>query len=368
MKNGIRLAALGGVILSGALSLSACGSDNNADVDASTAPESGNCVEATVNAAGSSAQKNAIDEWIKNYTANCAGAVLNYNPSGSGAGIEAFNAKQASFAGSDSALKPEEATAAQARCAGNTALNLPMVVGPVAVAYNLEGVDGLQLSPETLAKIFAGEIKKWNDPAIAADNPDAKLPDTDITTVHRADESGTTDNFTKYLTAVAPDVWKFEGGKVWTAPGGQGGTKSDGVTTLIKQSAGSIGYIEMSYAENAALSTAKVKNGAGEYAELSADSASKAIAGAKIVGTGNDLALELDYKTATPGAYPIVLVTYEIACEKGLTGTEGEFVKSFLTYTSSDAGQAALKGLGYAPIPAEIIAKVRASVDAISAA
>ncbi|ROO91094.1 phosphate transport system substrate-binding protein [Actinocorallia herbida] len=366
MKNGIRLAALGGVILTGALALSACGSDDNANVDPSAAPADGNCVEATVNAAGSSAQKNAIDEWIKNYTANCAGAVLNYNPSGSGAGIEAFNGKQASFAGSDSALKPEEATAAQTRCAGNTALNLPMVVGPVAVAYNLEGVDGLQLSPVTLAKIFAGEIKKWNDPAIAADNPDAKLPDEAITTVHRADESGTTDNFTKYLTAVAPDVWKFEGGKVWTAPGGQGGTKSDGVTTLIKQSKGAIGYVEMSYAENAALSTVKVQNGAGEFTELTAESASKTIAGAEVTGTGNDLALKIDYATKTPGAYPIVLVTYEIACEKGLTGPEGEFVKSFLTYTASDAGQAALEGLGYAPLPQEIITKVRASVEAIA--
>ncbi|MCD0450369.1 phosphate ABC transporter substrate-binding protein PstS [Actinocorallia sp. API 0066] len=369
MKNGIRLAAIGGALLTGALALSACGSDDNSGNGNGTAaaPE-GNCVEATVNAAGSSAQKNAVDEWIKNYTANCAGAVLNYNPSGSGAGIEAFNGKQAAFAGSDSVMKPEEAEAAKTRCAGNPALHLPMVVGPVAIAYNLDGVEGLQLSPETLANIFANKIKKWNDPAIAADNPGVTLPDTNITTVHRADESGTTDNFTKYLAAVVPDIWTFETGKVWTAPGGQGGTKSDGVTTLVKQSKGSIGYVEMSYAENASLSTVKVKNGAGEYTELTADSASKVVAGAQVVGTGNDLALKIDFAAKTPGAYPIVLVTYEIACEKGLTGKEGEFVKSFLTYTASEAGQEALKGLGYAPLPPEIISKVRTSIDAISAA
>ncbi len=365
MKNGIRLSALGGVILAGALALSACGSDDNTDASDTSTQNKGDCVEAKVNAAGSSAQKNAMDEWIKGYTATCAGATLNYNPSGSGAGIEAFTAGQAAFAGSDSALKPEEVEPAKQRCKGGTPLNLPMVVGPVAVAYNLEGVDGLQLSPTTLASIFAGKITTWNDPAIAKDNPGAKLPGDKITTVHRADESGTTDNFTKYLTAVAPDIWKFEGGKLWTAPGGQGGTKSDGVTTLIKQSKGSIGYIEMSFAENAGLSTAKIQNGAGEFTELSADTASKTLAGAQIVGSGNDLALKIDYSTKTPGAYPIVLVTYEIACESGLEGDEGKFVKSFLTYTASEQGQNALKGLGYAPIPTELATKVRASVAAI---
>ncbi|GAA2728800.1 phosphate ABC transporter substrate-binding protein PstS [Actinocorallia aurantiaca] len=365
MKNGIRLSALGGVILAGALALSACGSDDNTDGNTAATANKGDCVEATVNAAGSSAQKNAVDEWIKGYTANCAGATLNYNPSGSGAGIEAFSSGQAAFAGSDSALKPDEVAAAQQRCKGGTPLNLPMVVGPVAVAYNLEGVDGLQLSPTTLAGIFANKITTWNDPAIVKDNPDAKLPGDKITTVHRADESGTTDNFTKYLAAAAPDVWKFEGGKLWTAPGGQGGTKSDGVTTLVKQSKGSIGYIEMSYAENAGLSTARIKNGAGEFAELSTDSASKALAGAEVVGTGNDLAMKLDYNTKTAGAYPIVMLTYEIACESGLEGDEGRFVKSFLTYTASAEGQNAIAGLGYAPLPEEVASKVRASVAAI---
>jgi phosphate transport system substrate-binding protein len=367
VKNGSRLAALGGVVVAGALALSACGSDSNTGTSASSVPTGDiDCATGTVNAAGSSAQKNAIEEWTKIYAQKCAGANLNYNPSGSGAGIEAFTQGQVAFAGSDSALKPDEATAAKQRCQGSNAVNLPMVVGPVAVIYNLEGVDGLQLSPQTLAGVFSGKIKKWNDPAIAKENSGATLPGSDIKPVYRADESGTTENFTKYLKAAAPSAWTFEPAKKWAAPAGQGANKSDGVTAQVKNGAGTISYVEMSYAETNKLQTAKVKNGAGEYTALSADTASKAVAGAKIVGTGNDVALEIDYATKEPGAYPIVLVTYEIACEKGLPAEQSQFVKSFLTYTASADGQKVLTGIGYAPLPAEVLTKVQTSIKALS--
>jgi phosphate transport system substrate-binding protein len=365
VKNGSRLAALGGVVVAGALALGACGSDAN---QGASAVPSGDidCATGTVNSAGSSAQKNAVEEWTKVYSAKCSGAMLNYNPSGSGAGIEAFTQGQVAFAGSDSALDEEEAAAAQKRCAGAKAVNLPMVVGPVAVIYNVEGVTGLKLSPKLVADIFAGKIKKWNDPAVAAENPGAKLPSTDIKPVYRADESGTTQNFTAYLKATAPDSWTWEPEKKWPARAGQGANKSDGVTAQVKSGAGTISYVEMSYAENNKLQTALIKNGAGEYTRLSADTASKAVAGAKVVGTGNDVALEVDYATKTPGAYPIVLVTYEIACEKGLPAEQAEFVKSFLTYTSSADGQNALKGIGYAPLPTEVLTRVQASVKALA--
>lgn len=368
MKNGSRLAALGGVVVAGALALSACGSDDNTtDTGASNAPAGSiDCAKSTVNAAGSSAQKNAIEEWTKLYAGKCAGANLNYNPSGSGAGIQAFTAGQVAFAGSDSALKPEEVTAAKQRCGGNNALNLPMVVGPVAVVYNVQGVDGLQLSPKTLAGIFANKITKWNAPEIAKENEGAELPGAAIKTVHRADESGTTENFAKFLAATAPDVWTFEPEKKWAAPGGQGANKSDGVSTVVKQTQNSISYVEMSYATNNQLQTAKIQNGAGEYTELSPDSASKAVAGAQVVGTGNDVALKIDYATKEPGAYPIVLVTYEIACEKGLPAEQADFVKAFLTYTSSADGQKILVDQGYAPLPASVLTKVQASVKALS--
>src|SRR5690606_27902870 len=182
-----RLAALGGVVVAGALALTACGSDDNTTTSPGSAPSGTiDCAKASVNAAGSSAQKNAIEEWTKVYASECPGANLNYNPSGSGAGIHAFTSGQVAFAGSDSALDEEEAAAARKRCQGNPALNLPMVVGPVAVVYNLPGVDGLKLSPENIAKIFSGKITKWNDPALAADNQGARLPSSDIKPIYRS--------------------------------------------------------------------------------------------------------------------------------------------------------------------------------------
>ena len=364
MMIGTRLAALGGVALVGALSLTACGTDDNSTGGGGTAA-SGDCVKSTVNAAGSSAQANAMSEWIKGYQQSCAGANVNYNPSGSGAGVQAFTGGQVAFAGSDSALKPEEHGPADARCKTGKAIDLPMVGGPIAIIYNLKGVDDIQLTPKTIAGIFAGTIKTWNDPAIAKDNSGAKLPSTPIKPLHRSDDSGTTDNLTKYLLATAPDGWKFEGGKTWPAKaGGQGLKGSDGVATGIKQGDGTIGYAELSYATNGKLQTAKVSNGSGSFSEITSDTASKAIAGAKVSGQGNDLALTLDYKAKD--GYPIVLVTYEIVCEKGLPSEQAKFVKSFLTYTSSQQGQSVLSGLGYAPLPDSILTKVQAAVKGLS--
>ncbi|GAA0366732.1 phosphate ABC transporter substrate-binding protein PstS [Actinoallomurus spadix] len=366
MINSTRLAALGGVALAGALALTACGTDDNGSKGAGSGgtAASGDCVKTAVNAAGSTAQANAISEWTKGYQQNCAGANLNYNGNGSGAGIQAFTQGQVAFAGSDSALRPEEHGPADQRCKDGKALDLPMVIGPIAVVYNLKGVDGLQLSPTTLASIFAGKTKTWDDAAIKKDNPQAKLPSTPIKTVHRADDSGTTDNFTKFLADTAPDIWKFEGGKKWTAPGGQGATKSDGVSTVVKQTDGAIAYAELSYATNGKLQTAKIGNGANQFVEPSAETASQGAAGAQITGTGNDLALKVDYKTKQ--GYPIILFTYEIVCEKGLPDQQAKFVKSYLTYTSSQQGQSVLSGLGYAPLPDSILTKVQAAVKGLS--
>ncbi|MEE3918711.1 phosphate ABC transporter substrate-binding protein PstS [Micromonospora sp. BRA006-A] len=179
------------------------------------------CATGTLNAQGSSAQKNAMAEWIKVYQQKCAGTTINYEPSGLGAGIQAFIAGTADFAGSDSP-SPEQPQA-DAKCTGGQALNLPMVIGPVAVVYNVGGADNLQFSPATLAKIFAGKVTKWDDAAIKADNPDAKLPSTAIQAVHRSDESGTTDNFTKYLSKTAEADWTLGNSKAWKAPGGRRG-------------------------------------------------------------------------------------------------------------------------------------------------
>ncbi|MCF6476659.1 phosphate ABC transporter substrate-binding protein PstS, partial [Nonomuraea sp. MG754425] len=190
---------------------------------------------------------------------------------------------------------------------------------------------------------------------------------TPIQAFHRSDESGTSDNFTKFLKATAETDWPHEPAKAWPAEAkGQGSKGSDGIASSVKDTEGAISYVEFSYAENSSLATAKVANGSGEFVELTPESAAKTVETAEIKGTGNDLALSIDYATKTAGAYPIVLVTYEITCEKGLPAEEAKAVKAFLQYTASDEGQAALKDLGYAPLAGTLLTKVRTAVEAIS--
>lgn len=352
----------------GVLALSACGSDpeptGSSSPGSSTSTSGGDCPKGTLNAEGSSAQKNAIEEVISKYNEKCADVTVNYNPTGSGAGIKQFNASQVDFAGSDSALKPEEATAAATRCAGNPAVNLPMVIGPVAIAYNVDGLDKLILDGATAAKIFAGTVKTWNAPEIAKLNPGVTLPSAQIAVFFRSDESGTTENFTKYLKAAGADAWKGEPAKKWTGTGA-GKEKSAGVAEGVKSTKNSITYVEWSYAVDNKLGVAQIDNGSGAV-ELSAESAGKALAAAKPAGTGSDLALKLDYATKEAGAYPIILVTYEIACTKGLPAEKTALVKSFLSYFASADGQASLTELKYAPLPEETRTKVDAAIQAIS--
>ncbi|GII92486.1 phosphate ABC transporter substrate-binding protein PstS [Sinosporangium siamense] len=357
--------------IAGVLSLAACGTDDNTGgstpSSAPAASGSGAGLKGVINAAGSSAQANAIAEWKKSFQQANPGVNINYQPSGSGAGVQAFISGTVSLAGSDSALSDEkgEPEKANARCKTGKAINLPMVTGPVALVYNLPGVDGLNLSPKTLSGIFNAKITKWDDPAIKAENPQAKLPSTAIQAFHRSDESGTSDNFTKFLKATSE--WPYEASKAWPAEAkGLGAKGSDGISQAIKTTQGAVSYVELSYAENSELQMAKIGNGAGEFVELTPESAGKTVEAADIVGEGNDLKMKIDYATKTSGAYPIVLVTYEITCEKGLPVEQASLVKSFLAYTSSDAGQQALTALGYAPLPASVVTKVRTAVEAIS--
>ena len=364
-----RLATLGGVALVGTLALSGCGSDNSTGGSGSGSGSiaGASCGSGTLNASGSTAQANAMSAWVKAYQESCSKATINYNASGSGQGVTDFINGQTGFAGSDSALDPTkgEVDKANARCKTGNAVDLPMVGGPIAVVYNAAGLTDLTLTPDVIAKIFSGKITKWNDPAIAAINKGAKLPSAAISTVHRSDSSGTTDNFTKYLTAAAAKDWTFDHDKVWKAPGGQGAAKSDGVAAAVKSTPNTLAYVELSFATQNKLSMAKVDNGGGAV-ELSPDSASKAIEAATVAGTGDDLTLKLDYATKESGAYPIVLVTYEITCLKGLKSDQVPFVKSFLTYASSSDGQGELTQLGYAPLPSSLQTKVSAVVAKIS--
>lgn len=371
-KNRLRALSLGAIAVSGALALTACGSDDTSGGSGGGGKETNananiKCDDAKgqLAASGSSAQKNAIDAWRKVYSTACKDVQLNYNPTGSGAGITAFMQGQTAFAGSDSALKPEEITASKKVCKNSQAIDLPMVGGPIAVGYNVPGVDNLVLDAETLAKIFDDKIKTWDDKAIKKLNPDAKLPGTKIQAFHRSDESGTTDNFTKYLKGAAPSAWSYEPGKSWEAKGGQSANGSSGVAGQVKQTVGAISYFELSYASDG-INTVALKTDAKEPVKATVDNASEAISEAKIVGKGNDLALELNYKPAAEGAYPITLVTYEVLCEKGNKPETLAATKSFLTYIASEDGQNVLKENDYAPIPAEIIAKVRTAVAGLS--
>ncbi len=327
----------------------------------------GACPSGTLKAEGSTAQTNAMTAWINAYQKKCSGTTINYNPTGSGAGVKQFNGNQVDFAGSDSALDPTagEVAAAAKRCA-SPALNLPMVVGPIAITYKLKGVpdQALTLTPKLITQIFLGKIKTWNDPALAAVNKGVTLPSTPITVFFRSDQSGTTANFEKYMAANDPTDFTATPSKIWAGKVGQGKAKSQGIQQAVSSTEGSIAYEEYSFVLNGNLSAAKVDNGGGAVA-LTPASASAAAAAAKVVGTGKDVTLKLDYATKAPGAYPIVLVTYEIACTKYKDAKIGSFVKSFLTYTAGD-GQSLLNPLGYAPIPASVKAKVDTAIAAIS--
>jgi phosphate transport system substrate-binding protein len=185
--------------------------------------------------------------------------------------------------------------------------------------------------------------------------------------VHRSKDSGTTQNFAKFLTAQVPDLWTYGTGQAWKAPGGQGEADSSALVQSVKGTDGAIGYVDGPDATKNSLTPAKLDVGAGAVAP-SADTVGKAISAAKITGDNQDVVLAIDYGLKDAGTYPAILATYEITCTKGLTADQSKFVKSFLTYTASEAGQGELTKLGYSPLPTELATKVRAAVDALSAA
>ncbi|WP_431233788.1 phosphate ABC transporter substrate-binding protein PstS [Mycolicibacterium psychrotolerans] len=354
------------------LTLTACGSDNNAGTSSSTNAASGSSSASAdcggknaVTAEGSTAQQNAVAVFNQVWGQKCPGKNLSYNPTGSGAGVTQFVAGQVDFAGSDSPLSKDQVDPAAKRCGGNPAWNLPMVFGPVAMGYNLPGVDKLVVNADVLAKIFTGAITNWNDPAIAALNSGVSLPDQKITPIYRSDSSGTTDNFQKYLTAAAPQTWTKGAGKEFQGGAGEGAQKTAGIVQAVQATPGAIGYVEKGFADQAKLSMAQIDTGSGPVA-LTDDSAKAAIDSAKFAGDGNDLVLDLNslYSTKAAGAYPLMLATYEIVCSKGYDADTSAAVKSFLTVAAND-GQAGLPAAGYVPLPDAFKQRLLTSVKAI---
>ena len=358
------------VLAIGALILSGCGSEKNASAPNASAGAAGNMScggKKTLKASGSTAQANAMTRFIKAFEQACPGQTLNYTPNGSGAGISGFTGNQTDFGGSDSELLPPEYTAAQQRC-GSPAWNLPVVFGLIAISYNVQGVNSLTLDGPTAAKIFNGAITTWNDPAIAALNSGVTLPAQPIRVIFRSDESGTSDNFQKYLDTASNVAWGKGAGKTFKGGVGEGAMGNDGIAAAVKRTAGAISYDEWSFAQAQHMGFAKIITSAGpDPVAITAESVGRTIASAYIIKDGNDLALDTIsfYRPNEPGSYPIVLATYEIVCSKYPDPQVGTAVKAFLHSTIS-AGQNGLADNGYIPIPDAFKPRLSTAVNAIA--
>jgi phosphate transport system substrate-binding protein len=360
-----------GVLATGAAMLSACGGDNNATGGSATTSASSAKVacggKPTLKASGSTAQQNAMTRFVKAFEQACPGQSLNYTPNGSGAGISEFIGNQTDFGGSDSSLSQDEYTKAGQRC-GSPVWNLPVVFGPIAIAYNVNGVTSLSLDGPTAARIFNGGITTWNDPAIQALNPGATLPAEPIRVVFRSDDSGTTDNFQRYLDSASNGMWGKGAGKKFNGGVGEGAKGNDGAAAAVKSAEGSITYNEWSFAQAQHLNMANVITSAGpDPVAISTESVGKTISAAWFIKQGNDLALDTIsfYRPNQPNSYPIVLATYEIVCSKYPDSQVGMAVKAFLQSTIG-AGQNGLADNGYVPIPQEFKSRLSTAVDAIS--
>jgi phosphate transport system substrate-binding protein len=360
-----------GVAAVGAL-VAACGTNNNTG-SGSTSPSSSSniqCASGTLNAAGSTAQQNAISQWSKDFQNACNGVTFNYAANGSGAGVQQFEQGTVDFAGSDFALSGSDIQKANARCKTGNAIDLPMAPGPIAVGYNVTGVTtSLNLSASVLAKIFTGKITNWNDPAIKADNSGANLPNLAIQTFHRSDSSGTTYNFTNYLSHDAAADWTLGANKNWPGPGGQGGKGSSVVAQDVKTTAGGIGYFEQSFATQNNITYANVGNASGQFVQLTTANVAGFLSKATPATTGStgagDLGLQFNYADTSPTDYPNVLVTYEIVCSKGNDPTKLGLIKGFLGYAASTTGQAQLTKNSYVPLPSNLQSQVASAVSAL---
>ena len=362
-----RAAALSAA-LAGTLALTACGAANEGGSTAQGADSSAEQLTGDLVGAGSSAQQAAMQAWQAGFNAAQPQVSFSYDPVGSGGGREQFLAGATDFAGSDAALDDEELATAADRCGPSGVFELPNYISAIAVVYNLEGVDELNLAPATIAGIFTGAITNWNDPAIAADNPGAALPDLAITPVHRADDSGTTDNFTDYLFQAAGDVWTSEPDGVWPLPGGEAANGTSGVVGVVESTVGAVTYADASRAGE--LGVASVGVG-GEFVAPSADSAAAVVENSPAVeGRGeHDFAIEVNRLTESSGEYPVVLVSYHIGCIQYDDEETANNVSAFMGYVISEDGQtAAAENAGNAPISDILRQQAQTAVDAITAA
>ncbi|AZA10747.1 Phosphate-binding protein PstS 2 precursor [Corynebacterium gerontici] len=367
MTRSIKRTALAG-LMAGSLVLSACSetdsSSSNSNASDATAIEGLSGATGELVAEGASSQQNAMNYFATQYQSAVSGASLAYNATGSGSGVKNFIAGQVAFGGSDSPLKTDQIDPAKQRCGGNEAWHLPMVVGPVAIAYHLEGVEDLNLSTATVAKIFKGDIKKWNDPQIAKENEGKDLPDKDIKVVYRSDESGTSDNFQKFLKASTGE-WDTEG-KSFPSAVGAGASGSNGVASEVANIDGGITYVESGFAKQQNLGIANLDFGAGPV-KLDADTVGVALDNLAFKTEGNNMVVDTEklFSMKDQGAYPLVLTTYELVCSKGYDEKTRDQVKDFLTVVLNSQ-DAQLEELGYIPVKGSLHDRLQKAVEAIS--
>jgi phosphate transport system substrate-binding protein len=348
------------------LALTACSAANDSGDDSGDDSGSSESLSGTLNGGGSSAQEAAQGVWRAGFQGGNSGATVNYDPVGSGTGRENFISGAFAFAGSDSPLSTDEGEldAAKERCGGDV-IEVPAYISPIAVIYNLPGVDELNLSPETIAMIFDGKIATWNDPAIAGDNPDADLPDTAITPVHRSDDSGTTANFTDYLSQAANGAWSYDPDGVWPIQGGEAADGTSGLVAAVKAGEGAIGYADESQAGGLGVAAIGVGE---EFNKPSAEGAAAVVANSpRVEGRGdNDMALEVNRTDTDSGAYPLLLASYLIACPSYDDADQAALVKGFLTYVVSEDGQqAAAEQAGSAPLDSSMADEAAGIISAI---
>lgn len=324
-----------------ALTLAACASDDTPDTSNNGGDTAAAELSGTLTGSGASSQNTAQAAWIAGFIDVQPGITVNYGGGGSGQGRSDFQAGTSHFAGSDRAFDLDEIAEGpfEACAEGSSIVEIPVYISPIAIAFNVEGVDSLNLDAATIASIFAGQITNWNDPAIASQNEGVTLPDAPITAVHRSDESGTTGNFTDYLSAAAGDVWTWGSIEEWPTEiaGGEAVNQTDGMQAALGN-ANTIGYLDASAAQGMTLVNVKVGE---EYVSLTPEAAA-AVVDASEVEDGRestDLAITLARDTTESGAYPIVLVSYLIGCAEYADPEVGALVQAYFSHIVSAQGQ-----------------------------
>lgn len=362
VSNGVRFAA---VATAGTLLLAGCGAANESSSGSGASASAGTAVSGTISGAGASTQQAATQAWVAGFQTNNPSATINYDPSGSGAGRTQFEAGGVDWAGSDAYITGAEIAKANTAC-GGAYVEVPDYISPIAIIYNLPGVTDLQLSPSLIAKIFNKQITMWNDPAIAAVNSGKTLPSTAISPVNRSDKSGTTANFTDYLSQAAAADWTYKASDTWPLQGGEAAQGTSGVVGAVTAGMGTIGYADASQAKNVGI--AKVQVGT-DYVAPSADGAAKLAEAATRVTDGGQysFAFKLPRTTTDTSQYPVTLVSYFITCVKNKDAGKAALIKAYLTYLLGSDGQAAAsKSAGSAPISDTLRSTIMPAVNAIS--